>query len=590
MREYSFSFLSSLSLGEKKELAIELRKEIVDAVRRHGGHLSSNLGVVESTISLLSVFNLDRDKILFDVGHQTYAYKLLTGRDIVKDLREYKGTAPFSLRSESKYDFYDNGHSGDSIPTAIGMAVSKDDDSTIICFVGDASLDNGLAHEGLDFLTQRKDLKNLIVVVNTNSMAIHHRSDDRSIRLENDERDYDDFRKSKLAEAMIDENIWEDYVSLRRNFNKEINRFTIAGLNYIGLVDGHDFIDLENSFKKAKKVSKNGVCVVEILTKKGYGIKDCEEDRNGKFHGVPRLNYVKNKTFSDVKAELISSKMEDKDLYLISPAMEDNSGLTSIFEKYPSRTIDVGIAEENAIVIASGISLNKKKAIVDIYSTFLQRAVDEVIENISRQRLPLLTFLERASLVGEDGASHHGIYDVALLKAIPNVKVYMPIDKATLNYVYDLHDFNGNTPTFIRLPKEECEKIEIGSYMLENSHLRLCTRKNNILALSIGPMGYKALKQIDCDVDKTILLDLLPNDIRFMLKYDEIRFYDPYCTKEGTCSYLRDELMNLGYKGRFSYLTLPKDFVSFGSIEDLHKECKTSIEDAIHFFKFGLDN
>ena len=575
--------ISSMSLSEKKKLASSLRTQIIEAVKQNGGHLSSNLGIIETSIELVSCFDCYIDSILFDVGHQTYAYKILTGRDI-SQIRKYKGIGPFSLRAESPYDKYDNGHSGDALPTAIGMAIADstiDDKSYKVVVVGDASFDNGLSQESLRILGERKNLKNLILLVNKNGMAIKKMKDDDSLKddvlRENWFKEREDFKGDEIS--------WEKIIETRLEVTKkENNIYSIHGLNYLGKVDGHDFISLKYAFGKAKKETLNGPVVIEILTRKGMGLEEAEKDEIGLYHSLSSQNKdSRDLDYSKAKSELIMSLMKkDENVYVLTPAMELNSGLYDIFKSYSERTIDVGIAEEAAVTIASGLALRGKKCIIDIYSTFFQRTIDETLMNISRQSLSVLFLIDRASLVGPDGASHHGIFDVSLIRSIPNSKVYMPVDSSSLRYIFENHAFQDGKSVFFRFPKENMVKdlnlnlTKPYIFLNENS-------KSDVLHIAIGPKGYNALLNDESNADKLLLIDLLLDDVDFMKDYNEIKLVDPYSIDEGTSSYLKSKLTELGFKGRFSSLTLPKRFITFGDNSYLYEECNLSDEN-IHDF------
>ena len=568
----------------------KLREEIYQAVLKNGGHLSSNLGVIELTYSLVKKFDPFSNDYLFDVGHQTYAFKLLTGRKL-DTLREINGVAPFSSRKESKADRYDNGHSGDSISTAIGMAISKKlkgDESYTICIIGDSSLNNGLALEALSVLGRRKDLTRFILVVNTNSMAIKENDDRRSLLMKR-------FKEKKMSElssldySKVDENKYvNDSIMESLEFSKTAHTFehyNELGLNYMGPYNGHDLLLLDHVLEDAKKKSEEGPLVLEILTVKGHGLKAAEDDHLGYYHGVKAdLLSEKKTTFSTLKEELLNQILsKSKKSYLITPAMETNSCLNSLFNKYPDCTLDVGIGEEDAIAIASGLALKGYFPYIDIYSTFLQRGIDETIENISRQRLSVCYLLERASLVGEDGESHHGIYDVSLLRGIPNKRVYQPFDETSLEYLLLNKAEEKETAVFIRLSKEE--EIEKSSVSITLPLTYIKKEDNDTLVLAVGPLGYQLLKELEIKADKAMLVEILSSDLSCLLKYKNIYFYDPYSIEKGTCSHLKEFLFDYRYKGEFNYLTLKNEFVTFGKNKDLYDSLGMSVKDAIKYLK-----
>lgn len=591
------STLKKFSFNLAQQKCSSLRKEILLACEKYGGHLSSNLGMVELTYMLCDHFDPFHNDIVFDVGHQTYAYKLLTGRTL-DHLREYQGTAPFSCRAESSADRNDNGHSGDALPTGIGIALTKkntNDSSATIVVVGDASLKNGLAQEALEVLGQHKELKNFILIVNSNAMAIKECNDIRSKNIVKIREEMISYRSNAILNHKYNSKNWTKYLKdkqekLSKQYHFD-NRYSLYGLSYLGPYEGHDLIGLNIAFNRVKKEMKKGPVVLEIMTRKGMGFSPAESDRLGIYHGVKKdLNTEENYyTFSTTKRELLFSLMKrDEKAFLITPAMETNSFLTDIFRAYPNRCLDVGIAEEDAVAIGSGLALKDYHPVIDIYSTFLQRAIDEVIENISRQNLSATFLLERASLVGEDGSSHHGIYDVSLLRGVPNKVIYMPYDQKSFRYLFDHAIFQKGKAVFIRLSKEK--EIQFTSYTpsLPLTYLEK-KKEHSTLLLAVGPLGLEALEKTTCKADKALLVTLDPTSLPELKKYKTIRLYDPYSTKDGVSLNIESLLFAMNYQGRYERKTLEREFVPFGSLDDLYKHCHLTIQDAIEFFEKGDD-
>lgn len=586
----------SLDKDSMHVLASDIRAQILSACLCNGGHLSSNLGVVDLTVSLIKNFNIDTNDILFDVGHQAYTYKLLTGRDISK-IRHTNGVSPFNLKEESKYDVYSNGHAGDSISTAIGLAIAKNsefDPSYTICVIGDASIENGLSLEALDFISSHKNINNLIIVLNDNGMAISKNVGTISSKftLLRNSRFY--FRMSSyLGKKMSKYKFtWKLFLRLRalkdrfKNMVIKPTIFEACGIKYIGPYDGYDFDSLDLAFTKAKVLSHKQPVIVHIMTKKGFGYPLAMQDENGEYHGVSKDfddEYKKAKiNFTNLKAKLIERPMKNNEnIYLITPAMEKGSGLENLFKQFPNRCIDTGISEEHAVVLASGLALGNKEPIVDIYSTFLQRGYDEIIENISRNNLKVLFFVERAGLVGEDGSSHHGIYDVAFLKSIPNCSVYMPFNNDSLLYCYN-EFVNSQQSYFIRLPKDiPC--FETSQYVIKNDVAIFNKNNNKSLVLGVSVMGELLVERfINQDMDTAVLLNLLPDNNILMkldlLSYQNIYFYDPYSISDGTNSVLSEYLIKNDFRGKYYSFTLEKKFVTFGQIKDLYKQNELDVE------------
>lgn len=590
--------LADLKKDELRVLASDIRADILSTCFSNGGHLSSNLGVVEVTLSMLKNIDPEKNDILFDVGHQSYAYKMLTDRDISK-IRIFNGVAPFNLREESAYDVYSNGHAGDSISTAIGIAKAKllsHDESYTVAFVGDASIENGLSLEGLDFLAANKDLKNLIIVLNDNGMAISKNKGALSSRFSHLRNSRFYFRTSnKLGSSMAKHKLtWKLFLKLRGLKDRlkamfiRPTLFETWGIKYIGPFDGHDFDSLDLAFEKAKIVSLKQPVILHVITKKGYGFPEAMKDEMGSFHGVGSHYFEKERKdddFSKFKEEsLVKMMEEDEKIVLITPAMEKGSHLEKAFKMFPERCIDTGISEEHAIVMASGLALENYSPIVDIYSTFLQRGYDEILENISRNKVKTTFVVERCGLVGEDGSSHHGIYDVAMARSIPYSHVYMPFDVFSMKEVFKLIDEIDYGPIFIRFPKGKVEENKNG-YSFKKDVAYLSYKQKKKLILAIGPMGYQLLKKIDSEYDKIMLVNLLPSleilDSLNLSSYDEIYLFDPYSIKEGTASLIACYLNKQKYQGDYFSYSLDNEFVTFGNNSSLYSSLGLDIDTVI---------
>lgn len=577
------SFLNDYQ--KKCKDAEKIRKKIIDAVYVNGGHLSSNLGVVELTQALVSSFDTVKDDILFDVGHQSYAYKILTGRDLTR-IRQIDGVSPFTLRSESPNDKHDSGHSGDALPTGIGMALAKELEGIntyTVIVIGDASFKNGLTQEAIDVLANRTKLKNVIVIINKNGMAIQKEWDKESLDDDVIREDRISYRENHIHE--YDENSYIAYVKKIREDSIDENKY--PGLTYLGKVEGHDPYALQEAFESAKEYSYSHPVILEVLTRKGYGKKEYENDEIGFYHGV-NPGFIKDDTSTDFAYEkeniLLNMMEKDKDIFVLTPAMETSSSLLRVFEKYPKRCLDVGIAEECSLVVSSGLSLKGKKPVIDIYSTFLQRGIDQLIMNLSRQDCTVMFLLERCSFVGGDGSSHHGIFDVALLRSVPNVLCYMPYDKTSLDYLMNNKGFQVNRSIFIRFPKE---KMPITSLPFDYQDICFLHKgQEKTLLLSVGPKGLYLLEDLaDIACDKALILSLLSFDVKDLLSYDTILFYDPYSIEEGTTSYLKEKLFESGFKGNCHSLTLEKKFYPYGQNSDIEKENGMDLESAKSFVK-----
>ena len=593
-------YLKNFTKDQLRVLASDIRADILSVCLSNGGHLSSNLGVVELTISLLRNFSPDKNDILFDVGHQSYTYKILTGRDITS-IRKTDGIAPFNLREESSFDRYSNGHSGDCISTAIGMAIAKNadkkDDSFTIAFVGDASIENGISYEAIDYLSCHKDIRNLIIVLNDNGMAISKNKGPISSKFAHLRNSRFYFRtSSRLGRKMEKHKLtWKMFLQMRA-LKDHLKGMVISptvyesmGLKYIGPYDGHDFDSLDLAFEKARLLSKKQPVLLHVQTKKGFGYPLASKDESGNFHGVKKAfdepDSTPNQQFTSIKESLLYGPMkQDKRIYVITPAMEKGSGLERIFADFPDRSIDTGISEEHALILATGLALKGKIPVLDIYSTFLQRCYDELLENVSRNHVPLLLLVERCGLVGEDGSSHHGIYDVAMVKGIPYRRVLMPFDVNSIQYCFKEYQKQKEGPFMIRFPKGN-PVFNVPPCEIKDGICFFNRKGNRKLCLGVSCLGYELINRLDDSFDKGILVDLLLEDAGFdrigFENYEDVYLYDAYSTLDGTASHIADYLLKRGFQGKFHPFAFARDFISFGSNDDLLRKTHMDVDSVI---------
>lgn len=380
-----------------------LRTIIYDTVMQCGGHLSSNLGAIESTVALFHVFDFPKDKIIFDVGHQCYAYKLLSGRaDRFLTLRTKGGISGFPKRTESEYDFYDTGHAGTSVSAALGYAKARDlcqEEHAVIAYVGDGSFNNGLIYEALNSL--RILHTNVLIILNDNGMSI-----------------------SPTVGGMRD--ILEDLRNRERSEN--VRLLESFGLTYMGVVNGNDVEEMVDALQEAKEKLAKGSVLLHIATKKGYGYEFSEEHPTDT-HGISPVGTVREREYSDILGEtLCEVAKNDPKIAVVSAAMKESLGLKSFFEKYAERAFDVGICEENASVLCASMAAGGLKPYYAIYSTFLQRAFDEIIHDVCAQDLPVTFCIDRAGISGADGETHQGVFDLSYLSIVPNLTVLAPKD------------------------------------------------------------------------------------------------------------------------------------------------------------------
>lgn len=443
--------LKKIPVGELPALADEIRSAIIETVSRNGGHLASNLGVVELTIAMLYAFDPPRDKILFDVSHQSYAYKLLTGRrGEFSTLRRTGGISGFQKRSESEFDAFGSGHAGNSIPAALGLAAARDAagrDENVVCVTGDASIANGMALEGLNNV--RETTKRLIIVLNDNRMSIGRptgalsRAFGRMLaspRYNRWKNAFDDYGINKLRLSWMRRHYHAFESRMKSLFVQRSNTvFETLGIRYVGPVDGHDIAGLVGAFG-ALRESRLPV-LLHIATKKGRGYAPAETDpeswhstgpfdiRTGKRAPVASGKITWSKAFGDA---LCGIAEKNASVFALTAGMADGTGISEFARRFPKRFRDVGIAEEHQFTFAAGLAAGGMLPVAAVYSTFMQRAVDQTIHDIALQRLPVVIALDRAGAVPGDGATHHGVFDIALLRPVPGMVIAQPRTPADL--------------------------------------------------------------------------------------------------------------------------------------------------------------
>ncbi len=520
--------LKDLNREELRSLVSELRQFIIESVSKTGGHLSSNLGVVELTLALHYIYDAPKDKIIWDVGHQTYAHKILTGRkQEMHTLRKKDGISGFPRRTESIYDDFGTGHSSTSISAALGMAESlkkKRSKNKAIAIIGDGAMTAGMAFEGLNHAGSTKN--NILVILNDNDMSISNNVGALNNYLAKllSGKLYGGLKKSgKAVFAKV-----PPVLELARKTEEHVKGMVIPGtlfeefgFNYLGPIDGHDVDVLIDTLGNIKKLE--GPQFLHIATKKGYGYKPAQNDPN-KFHGVSKFdtkNGVSNKvteplTYTKVFAEwILDTASKDNKLCAITPAMSDGSGLNEFAKKYPTRFYDVGIAEQHALTFAAGLSLSGHKPVVAIYSTFLQRAYDQLIHDIAIQNIPMLFAIDRAGIVGADGATHSGNFDISFIRCIPNLVLMAPSNEADCYQMLNL-GFNHHGICAVRYPRGEStnqylnkatEPIRFGSAK------KIRTGKS-IAILAFGTIVNTCLEVAE-DINATVV------DMRFVKPIDK---------------------------------------------------------------------
>lgn len=504
--------IKDMDVNELELTAISIRDFLIDNISKTGGHLASNLGVVEITLGLHKVFDFDRDKIIWDVGHQAYVHKILTGRaKLFPTLRKDGGMSGFPKRHESSYDFYDTGHSSTSISAAAGFAAARDlngDNYDVISVIGDGSMTGGPALEALNNVGISRS--KVIIVLNDNGMSISSNTGGISEHLDK-LRTSTKYQNSKiyLKKALnmipaVGKTLENTFADIKERIKYMLLSggvmFEEFGLTYLGPVDGHDMEDVIKVFEQAKNVK--GPVLIHFITKKGKGYRPAELDPNS-FHGVGAFDKEtgkalskKSTSYSDVFGSVMLELAEkNKDIIAVTAAMCDATGLSPMLEKYPKRVFDVGIAEAHGVIFAAGAAANGLKPVVAIYSSFLQRAYDEIIEDVCLMRLPVIFALDRAGIVGADGETHHGVFDISYLLPLPNMTVLAPCDAVQLKEAM-IYASKLNAPCALRYPRGDAETELLTGEAFAGKNIRVREGKDFDI-YAVGTMLSNALKASD---------------------------------------------------------------------------------------------
>lgn len=603
------TFLKSLNESQLNELASDIRKFIIDSVSKTGGHLSSNLGIVELTIALHYVFKSPIDKIFFDVGHQCYVHKILTGRaKNFSTLRQYNGLSGFQKRCESEHDVWEAGHSSTALSAAVAMAIARDLDDEkyeVIPVIGDGAIVGG---ESLEALNHLGSIDNkVILILNDNQMSISKSTGAmnnflNNIRMSNAYNKMKDDYRSILTKGKVGSNIYKvtKYIKdfVKHGFLDD-TIFEDFGLDYLGPVDGHNINELIRVLTIAKVHNKS--VVVHVVTEKGKGYSYAEADTDGRWHGTPPFDIETGdvlstssdlKSWSSITSEQVLKWMEqDKDILAITPAMMKGSAMEKMFDKYPNRCFDVGIAEEHALTFTAGLSIANKKPFISVYSSFIQRAYDQINHDIARMNLPCLCSIDRAGIVGEDGPTHHGVFDISILTPIPNIVLFAPKDsyelKAYINTAYN----NFDRPYFLRIPRgsiknEEVdidEVLELGSWSIEcnelNYDLTLICYGENVLKtkeailkanLPIRLINARFIKPID-----NKMVDMIFNDDKPIVVYETI--LEIGSLGSILLNYLNDNKIIRS----FEHLVIGDHYSKQGTVNEILKDEKLDIDSVI---------
>ena len=541
--------IKGLTSPELKSLADDVRAHMLYSVGQSGGHLGGGLGVVELTVVLHYLYNTPDDKIIWDVGHQAYPHKILTGRkDTLSSIRQKNGLAPFPNREESPYDAFGVGHSSTSISAALGMAIANSNtDKKVVAVIGDGAMTAGMAFEGLAHTGHIKP--NILIILNDNDMSISENVGGLNNYFSRiwASKVYKGIRKS--GKSFL-ENLPQAH-HIARKVETQMKAmvapgsiFEELGLNYIGPIDGHDINELTKVISNLKDFE--GPQFLHVITKKGAGLDPAEADRIG-FHAIGKIkpldstNKKLGPKYQDVFGQwIVDMAKENNDLIAITPAMREGSGLVNFSKEFPDRFFDVAIAEQHAVTLAAGLACEEKKPVVAIYSTFLQRAYDQLIHDVALQNLDVLFAIDRAGLVGEDGPTHSGNYDLAYLRCIPNMLIAVPADEnETRKLLTTAFHYKG--PAAVRYPRGggintpielELNAVEIGKGRLINEG------QSDMLIMNFGAL-IETAHEVAQKLDATLL------DMRFVKPLDR-ELMTEHCSGKNTIITIEDGAMSGG--------------------------------------------
>ncbi|WP_010177303.1 1-deoxy-D-xylulose-5-phosphate synthase [Aquimarina agarilytica] len=564
--------LRKLNKTQLPQLAQELREFIITIVATKEGHLGASLGVVELSIALHYCYNTPIDNIVWDVGHQAYPHKILTGRKAVFDTnRQLNGISGFPKRSESKYDAFGTGHSSTSISAVLGMAlaakIKHEHNQQHIAVIGDASIASGMAFEALNHAGVAQ--ANLTVILNDNAIGI-----DPSVGA----------LKNYLTKAK------------KGIFNRQPNIIEALNFEYIGPIDGHNIDEVILHLEQLKKIT--GPKLLHIVTTKGKGLKKAEEDQvryhaPGKFDAktgelAPKIATPSAPKFPEVLGtSLIELASKNKKIITLTPAMPTGSGLNKLMQQFPERSFDVGIAEQHAVTLAAGMATQGLIPFCVIYSTFLQRAYDQVIHDVALQNLPVVFCIDRAGLVGHDGATHHGVFDMAYLRCIPNLIIAVPADEVAFRNLLYTASLGMQHPIAIRYPrgkgihldwKQPFKKVSIGVG-------KQLSKGNKLAILSIGKMTQFARKAIARSTHEVAHFDMgfvKPLDTKLLTQvfnsYSKIITIEDGVITGGFGSAVLEEAQAQNYKGTIKLMGVPDQFIDHGTTEELYQICNLDVD------------
>lgn len=600
--------LKGLDHKELEQLAQEIRREILAVVSKNGGHLASNLGVVELTLALHSVYDSPRDKIIWDVGHQSYVHKLLTGRrEQFASLRCFCGLSGFPKGEESPHDIVETGHSSTSISAALGLALARDlnqDDYNVVAVIGDGALGGGMALEALNHAGAEQI--DLTVVLNDNVMSISRnvgglssylsrvRTDPKYTRV----RDDVEYLMRKIP--AIGSTMYKTMERVKSSLKYLLVSgmlFEELGFTYLGPIDGHNIPEVQRILRQAR--GRRGPVLIHVITQKGRGYTPAETNP-AKFHGVGPFDLetgvvkVNNgKSYTQVFAEHLCRLAEkDARIVAITAAMPDGTGLIKFAERFPGRFFDVGIAEQHAVTFAAGMARSGYRPVVAVYSTFLQRAYDQIVHDVCLPGLPVLFAVDRAGLVGADGETHQGVFDISMLRHIPNMTVMMPKDFQELEAMLEL-GIQHSGPVALRYPRGGCKPLPV---TLSGAPLRLGRGEilrdgRDVAIIGLGPtigLALQAQSRLHATGISAAVLNarfVKPLDEALIAQYarrcGSLVVVEEHVSQGGLGSAVLEACSKLGLSPHTRLLGVPDRFIPHGSNSQLLKLCRIDVEDIV---------
>ena len=580
--------LRSFSINELKTLADELREFLLYSVGQSGGHLGGGLGVIELTIILHYIYNTPYDNLIWDVGHQAYPHKILSGRkDKIQTIRKKDGLAPFPSRSESEYDVFGVGHSSTSLSALVGMAIGSKEsnpDKKHVAVIGDGAMTAGMAFEALGHIGHLKP--NVLIVLNDNDMSISENVGGLSNYFSRiwASKTYKGIKKSGASFLKPLPQAYHLARKVETQMKAMVAPGTIfeeLGLNYIGPIDGHNLKQLNDVISNLKDF--DGPQFLHVITKKGAGLDSAEADRIG-FHAIGKINSIKDKKikqkkYQDIFGEwIIDMAGSDESLVGITPAMREGSGLVEFSKKFPDRYFDVAIAEQHSITFAAGLSVEKKKPVVAIYSTFLQRGYDQFIHDVCLENLDVTFAIDRAGIVGEDGPTHTGSFDISFMRCIPNIVIACPSNEHELWHLLDIcYEYKG--PTAIRYPRgsgigikpmpNENQGFKIGKAKKIKDGQSVCILNFGVLIDQINKIAEKRNYTL---YDMRFIKPIDEDALNHAMQHDTIITLEDNTLLGGCGSAIGEKLHKQKFKGDFLSIGLKDEFPAHGSRDEILRQ------------------